>query len=197
MNSTHSLMMLSNKLILGSQSPRRKELLEKAGFEFEVRSMDFEETYPDEMSVLEVAEYLSVEKNKALRTILENQIIITADTVVISNGRILEKPTDENDAITMLSGLSGQIHEVVTGVCISNGQKQRSISVTTEVKVKPLSIKEINYYITNYKPFDKAGAYGIQEWFGLIAIEWINGSYYNVVGLPVDQVYTILTEEFS
>ncbi len=190
-------MKLSNKLILGSQSPRRKKLLEKAGFEFEVRSIDFDETYSDEIPVGEVAEYLAVGKNKVLRSSLKNEVVVTADTVVIAGGKILGKPVDEQDAINMLSALSGQIHEVVTGICISNGEKQRSYSVRTEVKVKPLSIKEINYYINNYKPFDKAGAYGIQEWFGLIAIEWVKGSYYNVVGLPVDQVYTILSEEFD
>ncbi len=190
-------MKLSNKLILGSQSPRRKELLKQAGFEFEVRSIDFDESFPEELPSKDVAEYLAVEKNKAFRTSLKNEVVVTADTIVIANGNILGKPVNEQDAINMLSALSGQIHEVVTGICISNGEKQRSSSVTTKVKVKPLSIKEINHYIANFEPFDKAGAYGIQEWFGLIAVEWIEGSYFNVVGLPVHKVYTILTEEFG
>ncbi len=189
--------MPSNSLILGSQSPRRKQLLEEAGFKFRVETIDFDEVFPQDMPVHNVAEYLATEKNKAFRKIHKKEIVLTADTVVIVNNKILGKPKNEDEAINMLSSLSGIVHQVVTGICISNDTKQHSTSVTTEVKVKPLSIKEINHYISNFSPFDKAGAYGIQEWFGLVAVEWVKGSYYNVVGLPVDKVYNLLTEDFD
>jgi len=189
--------MHSNKLILGSQSPRRQVLLENAGFQFEVKSIDHDEVFPQDMPPEDVAEYLAIEKNRAFREQLNDEIVITADTVVISKERILGKPKDKVEAINMLSALSGISHSVVTGVCISNNQNRHSFSSTTEVKIKTLSIKEIDYYVSKYESFDKAGAYGIQEWFGLIAVEWIKGSFYNVVGLPIHKVYTILTEEFS
>ncbi|MEP1095514.1 MAG: Maf family nucleotide pyrophosphatase [Cyclobacteriaceae bacterium] len=187
----------SNKLVLGSQSPRRRDLLKNAGFQFEVRSIDHNEVFPDDMPAQDVAEFLAIEKNRAFRQQLDDEIVITADTVVISKEQILGKPKDKVEAINMLSTLSGISHLVVSGVCVSDNQNRHSFSSTTEVKIKTLSIKEIDHYVSKYKPFDKAGAYGIQEWFGLIAVEWIKGSFYNVVGLPIHKVCTILTEEFS
>ena len=187
----------SNRLILGSQSPRRKELLLRAGFEFEVENISFSEIVPSNLPVFEVAEYLAVHKNKTYRKKFETAVVITADTVVISNNKILGKPGEKGEAINMLSKLSGNTHEVVTGTCISDSENHHAMSTQTQVKVKGLSTKEIDYYIKKFCPFDKAGSYGIQEWFGLIAIEWIRGSYYNVVGLPVDKVYKVLTEEFG
>lgn len=187
----------SSKLILGSQSPRRSELLERAGFEFEVQSIDHNEVFPDDMIAEDVAEFLAIEKNKAFRHQFQEAVIVTADTVVISKGKILGKPKDKLDAINMLSALSGVSHSVVTGVCISDDKNRHSFNSTTEVKIKTLSIKEIDFYISKFKPYDKAGAYGIQEWFGLIAVEWIRGSFYNVVGLPIHEVNNILAEEFA
>jgi septum formation protein len=190
-------MMPSTNLILGSQSPRRKELLQQAGFSFDVHTVDFDESYPKGMENKEVAEYIANSKNRALRELHSDSTIVTADTIVISNKKILGKPKDEADATKMLSLLSGNSHKVITGVCVSNGNNHSAFSSTTSVKVKALSIKEINYYLSNFQPFDKAGAYGIQEWFGLIAIERIKGSYYNVVGMPIDKVYKALVNEFG
>ncbi|MEP5611753.1 MAG: Maf family nucleotide pyrophosphatase [Cyclobacteriaceae bacterium] len=187
----------STKLILGSQSPRRRDLLENVGFQFEVKSIDHDEVFPDDMPVEDVAEFLAIEKNRAFREQLKDETVLTADTVVISKDRILGKPKNKVEAINMLSALSGNSHSVVTGVCISNDQNRHSLSSSTQVKIKTLSINEINHYVSKFEPFDKAGAYGIQEWFGLIAVEWIKGSFYNVVGLPIHEVYDILTEEFS
>lgn len=188
MNSTHFLMKPLPKIILASGSPRRKELLEQAGFHFEVFAMAVEETFPETLPSKEVAEYLAIEKNKAYRLALKDEIILTADTVVIIDEQILGKPKDEHEAFQMLQLLSGKTHQVISGVCISSISQQHSFSSVTEVKFKELSTEEINHYIGQYAPYDKAGGYAIQEWIGLIGIEWIKGSYYNVVGLPVDQV---------
>lgn len=184
-------------LILASKSPRRKQLLEQAGFQFEVKTIPFDEVFPDELSAEKVAEYLAVEKNKAHRQQLPNATIITADTVVVFTDQVLGKPKDAEDAFKTLKILSGKIHQVFSGVCISNLEKQRSFTSLTEVKFKELTDDEIKYYIENYKPFDKAGSYGIQEWIGLVGVEWIKGSFYNVVGLPIEEVYRILKNDFS
>lgn len=190
-------MKLSSELILASGSPRRKQLLEDIGLSFEVKTVFFEEDFPKSMPTVKVAEFLAVGKNKANRESLMDQIILTADTVVIFNDKILGKPADEEDAIKTIQLLSGKVHEVVTGVCISDLNKQVTFSNTTKVKFRKLSTEEVEYYVSHFKPMDKAGSYAIQEWIGLIGIEWIEGSYYNVVGLPVDEVYRILKEEFS
>lgn len=182
-------------LILASKSPRRKQLLEDAGFEFEVKTIDFEETFPDGMDAMKVAEYLAVEKNKAHRDVLEGSII-TADTVVIFNDRILGKPKDEAEAKNVLTLLSGKIHQVMSGVCVSSADKQISFSNLTEVKFRELEEEEILHYMKIAPPLDKAGSYGIQDWIGLVGVEWIKGSYYNVVGLPVDELYDLLKKEF-
>lgn len=190
-------MPLSNNLILASGSPRRKQLLSEAGFDFEIRTVPIEETYPEDLAASQVAEFLAKEKNKAHRQIVENEIILTADTVVILNETILGKPKSQKEAIETLELLSGKIHMVTTGVCISDAQKIQSFSTTTKVKFRELTIEEIHHYVENYKPMDKAGSYAIQEWIGLIGIEWIEGSYYNVVGLPVSQVQACLLQHFS
>lgn len=182
----------STKFILASGSPRRKQLLEEAGFDFEIKTIPFDESYPTSMPSAEVAEFLAIGKNKAHRQILKEEIVLTADTVVVLGDDILGKPGDRAEAIKTIARLSGNVHKVITGVCISSSAKQISFSCTTEVKFKELSKSEIAYYVDRYSPMDKAGSYAIQEWIGLIGIEWIKGSYYNVVGLPVDQVYKAL-----
>ncbi|MFY0598688.1 MAG: septum formation protein Maf [Cyclobacteriaceae bacterium] len=190
MNSIHHL-------ILASNSPRRKELMLQAGYEFQVVTYDFEEVLPENILAQEAAAYLAEEKNKFYRSKLENQTIITSDTTVIYNDEVYNKPTDKADASRMLQTLSGKTHEVISGVCISNLQKNISFSVTTKVVFSEMINEEIDYYIEKFKPFDKAGAYGIQEWIGLTKIESIEGSYFNVVGLPIQEVYEVLRKEFG
>lgn len=184
-------------LILASNSPRRKQLLEEAGFQFEVKTIAFDEVFPHELASDRVAEYLAIEKNKAHREVFKDGTIVTADTVVVFTDRVLGKPKDTKDAFKTLKILSGKIHQVYTGVCISDSEKQTSFTSCTEVKFNELTDDEINYYIEKYKPFDKAGSYGIQEWIGLIGVEWIKGSFVNVVGLPVDEVYRVLKQEYG
>lgn len=185
-----------NNLILASKSPRRKQLLEEAGIAFEVKTIEFEETFPEDMAAEKVAEYLAVEKNKAHRNAFGPGLILTADTVVVFNDRILGKPENATEARRTLALLSGKIHQVISGVCISDESKHLAFSSTTEVSFRELSQEEIEYYVENANPLDKAGSYGIQEWIGLIGVEWIKGSYFNVVGLPIDQVYQTLKESF-
>lgn len=190
-------MKLSNDLILASGSPRRKQLLDDIGLDFEVKTVKFEEVFPADLPAQKVAEYLAVGKNQANRLMSGSEIIIAADTIVIFNDQILGKPANEDEAIKTIQLLSGKVHEVITGVCISDATKQVAFSSTTKVKFRVLDEEEVKYYVSRFKPMDKAGSYAIQEWIGLIGIEWIEGSYYNVVGLPVDEVYRILKEEFS
>lgn len=190
--------MLSNlndfEIILASGSPRRRELLGGLGIDFRVaRLNDVDESYPSDMPANEVAEYLSKKKADAYRqSLTDRQLIITADTVVITDGEILGKPIDAADAKRMLKALSGAVHQVVTGVTVMTTAKTVSFSATTNVRFAPLSDEEIDYYISHYRPFDKAGAYGIQEWIGYIAVEGIEGSYFNVMGLPIQKLYTVL-----
>lgn len=179
------------KLILASNSPRRKELLAGLGLPFEVRVLqDIDESYPDDLPVSEVALYIAGKKADAYRTIVnDDELIITADTVVIVGDEILGKPVDEADAERMLRQLRGRIHQVTTGVCLLTASQERRFAVTTDVTFKELSDEEIRYYVTTYKPFDKAGAYGIQEWIGYVGVTCLHGSYYNVMGLPVQRIY--------
>lgn len=179
------------KLILASNSPRRKELLAGLGLPFEVRVLqDIDESYPDDLPVSEVALYIAEKKADAYRAIVnDDELIITADTVVIVGDEILGKPVDEADAERMLRQLSGRIHQVTTGVCLLTASQERRFAVTTDVTFKELSDEEIRYYVTTYKPFDKAGAYGIQEWIGYVGVTCLHGSYYNVMGLPVQRIY--------
>lgn len=196
------------KIILASNSPRRKELLAGLGMPFEVKVLQgIDESYPDTLDAYDTAQYIAHKKADAYRHLLEQSddtLVLTADTVVIAptedeqNDRegkaiILGKPKDAEDAHAMLRLLSGKTHHVVTGVCLTTRDKQRQFSVTTEVSFKELTDEEIDYYITHYKPFDKAGAYGIQEWIGYIGCTGLKGSYYNVMGLPVQRIYEELS----
>ena len=191
-------MELKYKLILASNSPRRKELLAGLGVPYEVRVLqDIDEHYPENLPVNEVARYIAKEKADAYRRIVAaDELIITADTVVIVGDEILGKPMDEADAVRMLRLLSGRTHQVTTGVCLLTAEKERCFDVTTDVTFKTLTDEEIHYYVNRYRPFDKAGAYGIQEWIGYIGVTGLNGSYYNVMGLPVQRIYQELTKHY-
>ena len=182
---------LSTPKVLASQSPRRKMLLQGLGIDFEVKPSPADETYPAELSYEKVAEYIALQKARSFpkNELPEHFILITADTVVCLNNEILGKPKDETDAIAMLRKLSGKKHEVITGVVITTAATQTAFSVKTEVYFKDLTESEIAYYVENYRPFDKAGAYGIQEWIGYVGITRIDGSFFNVMGLPVQRVY--------
>ena len=181
------------KLILASASPRRQQLMKDAGFTFEVWLKNVEEKYPQELHWENVPEYLSKVKASAFREELKaDEVLITADTVVCIHDRILGKPADRKEAISMLRKLSGNRHLVVTGVSVTTRTEQLSFSSRTGVFFKHLSNEEIIFYVDTYKPFDKAGAYGIQEWIGYIGIERIEGSFYNVMGLPIQKLYETL-----
>lgn len=179
------------KIILASNSPRRKELLGGLNLDFEVRIIpDIDESYPEEMPVEAIAGYVAQKKAEAyLPTLADEELLITADTIVSLGGTILGKPADREDAIRMLGELSGRQHEVITGVCVYTREKQLTFSVTSAVRFGTLTEEEITYYVDNYRPYDKAGAYGIQEWIGYIAVEAIQGSFYNVMGLPIQRLY--------
>ncbi|MDH6313306.1 septum formation protein [Parabacteroides sp. PFB2-10] len=179
------------KIILASNSPRRKELLGGLNLDFEVRIIpDIDESYPEEMPVEAIAGYVAQKKAEAyLPTLAGDELLITADTIVSLGGSILGKPADREDAIRMLGELSGRQHEVITGVCVYTREKQLTFSVTSTVRFGTLTEEEITYYVDNYRPYDKAGAYGIQEWIGYIAVEAIQGSFYNVMGLPIQRLY--------
>ncbi len=177
-------------IILASNSPRRKELLSMAGFEFVVKSKNVEENHPDGMKQEKIPVHLAQKKAKALLSeITDNEIVIGADTIVLLNEKIYGKPIDREDAISMLTALSGQIHEVITGVCILSKQKEILFSETTKVYFNKLKREEIEFYVDNYKTFDKAGSYACQEWIGAVAIKRFEGDYFNVVGLPINRVY--------
>ncbi len=177
------------KIILASKSPRRKELLAGLGYEFEVRVIPgIDESYPEGLTMEEIPQYIAHEKASAY-DVGEDELLLTADTVVVLDQEVLGKPHDEADAARMLHELSGRTHHVITGVCLKTSSAQRRFSVTTEVTFKTLTDEEINYYISHYRPFDKAGAYGIQEWIGYIGVTGIRGSYFNVMGLPVQRIY--------
>ena len=181
------------KLILASASPRRQQLMKDAGFTFEVWLKNVEEKYPQELHWENVPEYLSKVQASAFREELKaDEVLITADTVVCIHDRILGKPADRKEAISMLQKLSGNRHLVVTGVSVTTRTEQLSFSSRTDVFFKRLSNEEIEFYVDTYKPFDKAGAYGIQEWIGYIGIERIEGSFYNVMGLPIQKLYETL-----
>ena len=182
------------RIVLASNSPRRKELLTRLGIPFEVRVMqDIDESYPETIPVNEVPLHIAGKKADAYREVMgEDELIITADTVVIVGKEILGKPTDAADAARMLQALSGRTHQVTTGVCMVARDQDRRFSVTTDVTFKQLTPEEISYYIDTFKPYDKAGAYGIQEWIGHIGVTGLNGSYYNVMGLPIQRIYQVL-----
>lgn len=178
-------------IILASRSSRRHALLRQLDIKFRVSALDVKEVFPANLSVDKVAEYISNQKIEGFPKdkIKENTLLITADTIVAVDHIILGKPSNEKDAFDMLKMLSGRSHQVITGVSLKSINKSISFSSQTKVKFKELSDNEINYYIENYQPFDKAGAYGIQEWIGKIGVEWIEGSFYNVMGLPIQKLY--------
>lgn len=178
------------RIVLASQSPRRKDLLAGLNIPFAVEVREVDESFPAEMDVEEVPVYLAKLKALAFQGEIEdNTLIITADTVVIVDNEVLGKPNDYIHAFEMLRKLSGRKHVVVTGVCLTTAQKQAIFSSATNVYFKNLSDNEIDYYLNNYQPYDKAGSYGVQEWIGYIAIEKIEGSYFNVMGLPIQRLY--------
>jgi len=176
-------------IILASKSPRRQQFLKDLDIDFTVETKDIEEIYPKELKGVEITDFLANLKSKAFANLLDNDILITSDTIVWLEEKALGKPKNENDAFLMLKSLSGREHEVITSVSIKTNHFQKIISDITTVSFKELTDEEIMYYIKNFKPFDKAGAYGIQEWIGFIAIKNIEGSYFNVVGLPVYKLY--------
>ena len=184
---------MKHRLILASKSPRRQELLSKLDLQFDVKVKSIDERYPPHLPKNEIAEYLAVEKSSAFGKITDDELIITSDTTVVFENSLLEKAETKVEARTMLKKLSGQSHEVITGVCLRSKDKQLSFSETTKVKFSELSIKQIDYYIETYQPFDKAGAYGIQEWIGMVGVEKIEGDFYNVMGLPLHRLYQELT----
>ncbi len=180
------------KIILGSASPRRKELLAQMGFAFEIIIKTIDEDFPAELSPYHVAEHIAVNKAKAFGIEYTDNVVITADTVVIIQNQILGKPADRAEAIAMIGQLSGSRHEVVTGVCIKQSEDLIHFSDVSEVYFNELTAIEIEYYVDNFKPFDKAGAYGVQDWIGAVAIKKIEGSYTNIMGLPTQKLYEFL-----
>ncbi len=182
---------MNYRIFLASNSPRRKELLSGLGIPFEVRvNGDIDESYPSDLPPEAIPLHISRKKAAAyLQTMSVDELIITADTVVVASGEILGKPADASDAHRMLRLLSGTTHQVITGVCLTTTDHQVAFSVTTDVTFKDLSDEEIHYYIDHYRPYDKAGAYGIQEWIGYIGVTGLHGSYFNVMGLPIQRIY--------
>ena len=183
------------KIILGSNSPRRKEILTSMGISFSINAANIDEKVPKDISAYNYAEFLAIQKCDYLRPNLKtNEILITADTTVLIDNQILNKPNNNIEAGIMLKKISGNSHSVITGVCISSTNKKITFTCETEVKFKKLSNQEIEFYINKYQPLDKAGSYGIQEWIGLIGVEEIKGSYTNVVGLPSSKLYNELNK---
>lgn len=181
-------------VILASQSPRRKELLEKLGIDFEVRTLpDIPEDYPDGLSGKDIALFIATQKARHYRAMMaEKDLVITADTIVCVDEKVLGKPKDAQEAADMLRMLSGRSHQVITAFTVSTLQTMKADSVTTNVRFAQLSDEVIDYYVSHFKPFDKAGAYGIQEWIGCVGVESIEGSFFNVVGLPVQRLSSVL-----
>tara|TARA_R110001606_G_scaffold103595_3_gene226574 strand:+ start:118546 stop:119124 length:579 start_codon:yes stop_codon:yes gene_type:complete len=176
-------------IILASGSPRRQQFFKDLNIDFDIQLKEVDEIYPHELKGTEITDYLADLKSKAFTKLSEKELLITSDTIVWLENKALGKPKDAQDAFKMLRALSGKKHEVITSISIKNKFFQKIINDTTFVTFKEISDEEINYYINNYKPYDKAGGYGIQEWIGLIAISNIEGSYFNVVGLPVHKLY--------
>lgn len=189
--------MLSNldkfNIILASQSPRREELLRGLNIDFEVKVIEVEETYPQWIVGVDIPMFLAEKKANAFKHLMtDNTMLITADTIVWHEGQVFGKPINKANATSMLNALSGKTHQVITGVCITTLKKRKVFSVISDVRFAKLNPKEIEFYIENYKPYDKAGSYGVQEWIGFIGVEFIEGSYFNVMGLPIQRLYTEL-----
>jgi septum formation protein len=191
----HNPKLKNYKIILASGSPRRQQFLKDLDLEFEIRLKEIEEVYPDNLKGVAITNYLAELKAKAFEgEIKPNEILITSDTIVWLNEKALGKPKDYDDALQILTSLSNQTHEVITSVCFKTDQKTDTLFDITKVTFGTLSEDQIKYYLDKYKPFDKAGAYGIQEWIGLVGISKIEGSYTNVVGLPTNLVYFYLNQ---
>ena len=184
-------------VLLASKSPRREELIQQLGFKYRIVPNNAEEIYPKDLNRKKVPVFLAKNKSLSSSTPIKNgQLLVTADTIVLSS-KILEKPYSYSEAIDMISSLSGETHEVITGVCVRNTEKTISFDVLTKVTFGILTTAEIEFYVKKFKPYDKAGSYGIQEWIGLIGIEKIEGSYTNVVGLPTKELYDVIKKEFT
>ena len=185
------MLKLDYHIILASNSPRRRELLSGLGLDYEVRTLPgIDESFPNTLQGEEIPVYISSKKASAyLDALKENELLITADTIVWLDGQVLGKPTDEEDARQMLRDLSGKTHQVITGVTFATTSFQKSFASVSQVTFTSLTEEEINYYVTHYHPMDKAGSYGVQEWIGFIGVERIEGSYFNVMGLPVQRLY--------
>ena len=178
-------------VILASNSPRRKELLSGLDINYEIKTLpDIDESYPDNLQGDDIAIHIAKEKADAYSDYMKSDtLLITADTIVLLDGKVYGKPVDEEDAKQMLRDLSGKTHLVITGVCVSTKEKQKTFAVSSEVRFANLEEGEIQFYVSKYKPLDKAGAYGVQEWIGYIAVEYISGSYFNIMGLPIQRLY--------
>jgi septum formation protein len=185
------------KLILGSKSPRRQALIKELGFPVEIRTKEVEEIYPDDLPSTEVPEYLAkLKAGPLIDSLSDDEILVTSDTIVLLDGKVVGKPKDESDAKKMIAKLSGSTHTVITGVCLTSQNEQHTFSSHTKVFFSELSQEEINHYVETYKPLDKAGSYGIQEWIGYIGVSKIEGCYYNVMGLPLHDLYRELKAKF-
>lgn len=182
--------LMNKKLILASKSPRRQELIKGINIDFEIFTYEVDESFVADLKAEEIALFLAEKKSNAYpNTLNENEILLTADTIVWINNHVLNKPVDENEAFEMLKEISGTMHEVYTAVCLRSIQKVKIFYERTEVFIKKISDDEIRYYINNFEPFDKAGSYGIQDWFGYTSVEKINGCFYNVMGLPINKLH--------
>jgi len=187
--------MINRKIILASKSPRRSQLLREAGFEFEVKTKEVDESYPPTLAAKDVATYLAAKKALAVQDFLQgDEIILTSDTIVVLGNEIFGKPKDAKDAKKILRKLSGTAHLVITGVCLLSKDKKRVFEGISKVYFDTLTDDEIDYYVETFKPYDKAGAYAIQEWIGLCKIKKIEGTYSNIMGLPVELVYKELKQ---
>lgn len=182
------------KIVLASNSPRRKELLSGLGVDYVVKTLsDVDETYPEGLNEEDIAKHIARGKAEAYREVMnEDELVITADTIVWLEGTVMGKPKDEEDAREMLRRLSGRTHQVVTGVCLTTTSMQKTFATVTDVTFSNLTEEEIDYYVTRYRPMDKAGSYGVQEWIGFVGVENLSGSYFNVMGLPIQRLYTEL-----
>lgn len=182
------------KIVLASNSPRRKELLSGLGVDYVVKTLsDVDETYPEGLNEEDIAKHIARGKAEAYREVMnDDELVITADTIVWLEGTVMGKPKDEEDAREMLRRLSGKTHQVVTGVCLTTTSMQKTFATVTDVTFSNLTEEEIDYYVTRYRPMDKAGSYGVQEWIGFVGVENLSGSYFNVMGLPIQRLYTEL-----
>ena len=182
------------KINLASNSPRRKELLSGLGVDYEVKTLpDVDESYPDGLSGEEIAKHIARGKTEAYRSLIQaDELGITADTIVWLDGTVMGKPKDEEEAKDMLMRLSGKTHQVITGVCLTTASTQKTFATVTDVTFATLTDEEVDYYVTRYQPMDKAGSYGVQEWIGFVGVENLSGSYFNVMGLPIQRLYTEL-----